>query len=223
MIKVIALSGWKGSGKDTVASILIGSHGYKRYAFADVLKDMVADEFNIPRNYCDDVSVKESPLSQYEVNPQDAFSRMIASSGLLREFAYADGSKPAASASLEGAMEKGKLYWTPRALCILKGSVARSVNSNYWVGRVIRKIYEDGSLRAVISDLRYKSEIKALREYYTDDEIKFVRVSRFDKSDSTDPSERDLDDYPFQHIIENRQSIAELKNAVNNLNLFRWK
>lgn len=45
---VLLLSGWSTSGKDTVASILQEYYGFQRYAFADVLKKMVAEEFLFP-------------------------------------------------------------------------------------------------------------------------------------------------------------------------------
>ena len=35
MLKVVAISGWKGSGKDTVANRLIAKFGYQRIGFAD--------------------------------------------------------------------------------------------------------------------------------------------------------------------------------------------
>lgn len=47
-MKVILLSGWSTSGKDTVGKILEKSHGAKLFAFADVLKQIVAKEFDFP-------------------------------------------------------------------------------------------------------------------------------------------------------------------------------
>ena len=52
-MKIILLSGWMQSGKDTVANILVSKYGYKRYAFADVLKDQTSNVFNIPRDLMD--------------------------------------------------------------------------------------------------------------------------------------------------------------------------
>lgn len=37
---LIGLTGYAGSGKDTVASILVEQHGFKRYAFADKLREL---------------------------------------------------------------------------------------------------------------------------------------------------------------------------------------
>jgi len=50
---VIMLSGYMQSGKDTVGAILQESFGFKRFAFADSLKDEVSQEYNISRESLD--------------------------------------------------------------------------------------------------------------------------------------------------------------------------
>jgi len=57
-ITVIMLSGWMQSGKDTVGDYLCASFGFRRFAFADVLKDEVATTYNIPRSHLDDQELK---------------------------------------------------------------------------------------------------------------------------------------------------------------------
>jgi hypothetical protein len=47
-MKVILLSGWSTSGKDTVGKILEKHHRAILFAFADVLKEIVAKEFMFP-------------------------------------------------------------------------------------------------------------------------------------------------------------------------------
>lgn len=51
MTKIIMMSGWAGSGKDTTADYLVQNKGYIRMAFADALKDTVAKTRNIPREW----------------------------------------------------------------------------------------------------------------------------------------------------------------------------
>ena len=47
--KIILLSGYAGSGKDTVGDILVKDHGYTRFAFADRLKQYVSTKHSIDR------------------------------------------------------------------------------------------------------------------------------------------------------------------------------
>lgn len=47
--KVVVLTGLKGSGKDEIAKVLIKEFGYKKIAFADLLKDIVALLYGWPR------------------------------------------------------------------------------------------------------------------------------------------------------------------------------
>ena len=50
--RIIWLSGWAGAGKDTIAAFL-GNFGYTRVAFADSLKDIVAETYGFQRCLCD--------------------------------------------------------------------------------------------------------------------------------------------------------------------------
>ena len=45
---ILLLSGWSTSGKDMVASLLKEQYGFQRYAFADILKEIVAGEYLFP-------------------------------------------------------------------------------------------------------------------------------------------------------------------------------
>jgi hypothetical protein len=48
MKQCFLLSGWSGSGKDAVGQILMRRYGAKRFAFADRLKEMVAEQYKFP-------------------------------------------------------------------------------------------------------------------------------------------------------------------------------
>jgi hypothetical protein len=47
--KIIGISGFQGSGKDTVADFLVNVHGFRRVSFAGTLKDAVAHVFGWDR------------------------------------------------------------------------------------------------------------------------------------------------------------------------------
>lgn len=237
-MKVVAISGWKRSGKDTVAGQLIDDNNFKRVAFADPLKDSVAKEYGIPREHCDDPKFKEAPILHLPLSPKDAFSIGMAKM-MFKECRTADSKTPfdfhidpsgafmgvvSISSAFTEREAVGQLYWTPRALCILKGSVNRTVRSDFWVQAAINSIKRvmncdvpgDVCYGFVVSDLRYQSEVNQLRQAFGKDLIT-IRVNRFDTCNSDDASERDLDNGTFDVVIDNRASLEELRLKVQQL------
>lgn len=61
---IVAISGVKFSGKDTVAEGLIRTHRFKRVGLADKLKDICADVFNVERSHMDNPELKEAPCNR---------------------------------------------------------------------------------------------------------------------------------------------------------------
>jgi len=59
-MKIIALTGWSGSGKDTLATIL-AQQGCARFAFAEPLKDIASELFGFPRDWADTQEGKQTP------------------------------------------------------------------------------------------------------------------------------------------------------------------
>lgn len=207
---IIAISGWKRSGKDTVADYLVNNHNFYRIGFADPLKNSVAIEYDLTTDHLTKQKLKEKALLQYPVEPKDSFSQGLID--LLKgELAEVDG----------------KLYWTPRALCILKGSANRAVDAQYWVSKAVRQIEDELSdpgcndqgawhQGVVIPDLRYRSEATQLKEAFGNN-LTLVRIERFDFSPSIDPSERDLDKYNFDFTIKNTTTVDNLYKQVERL------
>lgn len=218
MPKVVAISGWKYSGKDTVAKYLKETKDFSHLSFAKPLKDSVLEKYGLEPEQIVDLDLKEAPLLEYPVSPQDQFSVGIAKL-LYGEFRTQGGSRPSdyhidESGAFLGVLGRHceQLYWTPRALMILEGSKERSVNPNHWVERLVSSIDSDGP-NVVISDLRYQSEASALKEAFGKD-LLLVRVNRFDECNSTDSSERDLDNYPFDVVLNNKGTLEELNLAI---------
>lgn len=56
---IVAISGFQGAGKDTVASYLIERHGFIKVSFAAVLKDVVAVLFGWPRDKLEGISPED--------------------------------------------------------------------------------------------------------------------------------------------------------------------
>lgn len=229
-MKVFAISGWKQNGKDTVAEYLIEKYGAKRVSFADPLKDMAAKEYDIPREAFDRPELKEQPILHLPVNPQDGFSRNL-SEFLVKEFRSTQGVQPEHFTYINGEFygqvrdkedSEGKaglinvrVYWTPRALAILKGSSNRTVRSDFWVAQAIDLAKSKGGI-VVISDLRYQSELAQMRSAFGDS-LETLRVQRHDTSPSKDPSERDLDEAKFDFFLDNRGTLQDLYDKVDGL------
>ena len=212
---IFALSAWKGSGKDMIADHLVTHHGFKRISFADPLKDRVSEQFNIPRTYFDSIDFKEAPLLSLPVDPKDGFSRMIAEF-MFKEFRTADGQTPIGFTVFDGKFlgtvkslqplrshNFEPLFWTPRALAILEGSGKRAADSDHWVKQAVSQMRPNG--KYVLSDVRYQNEIHSLIKAAPNSVVP-IRIERFETSPSQDPSERDLDNYPFPYSIDNRGS-----------------
>lgn len=228
---VIAFSGWKGSGKDTAAGHMISEHNYTRVAFADTLKKMTAGTYDLPLNCFFDQNLKEVPLMHYPVEITDRFTEMVVKF-LAKEFRTKDGRQVSEITTIDNTTkgviqsEQGfvgelvDLFWTPRALLILEGSVKRSVTSSFWVQETINEINllnaERSLDRFVITDMRYRSEMDQLQAQFGD---RFVscRIKRHDSSPSSDPSERDLDDTEMDYTIGNKETIEKLERNIDDL------
>ena len=98
----------------------------------------------------------------------------------------------------------------------MEGSIKRSADPSYWVSRAVNKADKDGTY--LIADLRYKNEANTLiklREEGKIEKLVLIRLNRWEKSPSDDPSERDLDDYElFDAHIHNKDSEKVLKIEV---------
>lgn len=217
MGSIVAISGWKRSGKDTAAEYLINKYGAKRIAFADPLKEMVCDNYGLTRGLIDNPATKEKPILSLPVCVKDGFSKNN-NEFLFGEFRGVGGRIPQDFHIEEGLLlgvegrDVFQLYWTPRAICIEEGSTKRSVDPDYWVKRALKNV-NDGL--HVISDLRYRNEAYTLKA--SDHDVITIRINRFETSPSMDASERDLDEHSFDYIIENKGSLEEFYKKIDDL------
>lgn len=225
-IKVIILTGFAKSGKDTSCDYLAQKYGYKRIAFADMLKEMVAEQYKIPLEYLHKQEYKEMPLEQYPVIPKDQFSLLMAKT-FFKEFRTMDREIPDdfvvdPSGTFLGIVkgQPKQLYNTPRSLAILEGSVKRSVDPSYWVSIAIDKIYKQSNEftdnKFVITDGRYVSELKQLKGLFGKN-LKTIRINRFDTTESTDSSELDLIGFKHDYDVDNKSTLDNLYKQLDNI------
>ena len=190
--KLIALSGHKGSGKDTMGVHLLASHGYRPISLAAPLKDMTAQLYDIPRWHFDSREWKDSPIMTLPVEDTDAFSEMI--HWQLRE-------------------ELSSGFWTPRALLILEGSAKRSVFANYWLKKLINVVMQSPD-NFVVTDMRYRNEADMFKILIPGSiNIRVVREGHTILTQ--DASERDLDGYQFDRTIHNSGSLEQFHTTID--------
>jgi hypothetical protein len=189
---ILSLSAYKQSGKDTLADYLSSAYGFKKISFAAKLKDMVAAQYNVPREFMDSPTHKEMPLTHLPVIHSD-----LTTESLQRML----------------SMELRSGYWTPRALCILEGSVKRAVHSNYWVKYAIQEALEDSTQSYVVTDMRYKSEADTINMLFPENRV--IRIDRYSDINTNDPSERDMDDYKWNYVIQNKGTKEDLYAQAN--------
>ena len=62
-MKFIFLSGFSGSGKDTVADLIVHEFNYVKYTFAYPIKDSVSTALGIPTAWCSDQEKKSTYMT----------------------------------------------------------------------------------------------------------------------------------------------------------------
>ena len=97
-----------------------------------------------------------------------------------------------------------------RLLQVFGTEVGRSMfGENFWVDLTLNNIKEE---HAVISDVRFKNEADAIKKAGG----KVWRINRHGVGPVTDhSSEIDLDDYNFDHIIDNDYRVMDLHNVID--------
>ena len=196
---IILLSGYKRSGKDTIASkVKELVPEVKLHAFAEELKRMASHLFQLDYSFFTSQDLKERPLLKY-ANTSDEWGKMLTN------------------------MQKDDLHegaHTPRSLLILLGSFIRYYDKNYWADKVIDRILTSPEHIHIVTDCRFKNEIERAKERLTADDnykVVHIRIHR-EPPKSNDPSERDLDDITPQYIIDNtgdiEHAVFEILNVI---------
>lgn len=152
---IIGLTGPAGSGKDTVADLLVTHAGFNKMAFADTLKAEVCDAFNIEPLYLVHRDTKEHPMSclALEKCTDQAFIDRI----FMLHFD-------------ENVTVDRKAPRSPRQIMQWWGTdYRRYTKPDYWVSQASARLH--GLLanritsRVVITDLRFDNEADMITRY----------------------------------------------------------
>ncbi|MHB1642041.1 MAG: deoxynucleotide monophosphate kinase family protein [Acidithiobacillus sp.] len=142
---IIGLTGAAGSGKDSVADILVAKHGFQRIAFADCLYEEVSTAFNVPIDFLKNRDTKESPTLRLALGccADEEFCRVV-----MRVCGVSRGAA-----------------WSPRQILQWWGTeYRRAQREPYWIDKVRDRILSNGSLGWVITDVRFQNEADLVQE-----------------------------------------------------------
>ena len=185
--RVIALCGLARSGKDTIAEYLVNTHGYTRVAYADIMKDMLCDTFNIYREELDAFkNDSNSTIAVLDVNQSADFVKYnllkVTFRNILENF---------------GQMMK------------------KHFGENVWSALLIDKINAEvinGNTKIVISDLRFLIEYTDLRGTFMD--LHIMEVNRGLKPSTQHPAENEYLSIPKDLIVDNTKDVVNSYSQV---------
>lgn len=221
MNKLIAICGFKGSGKDTIGNFFV-LNGYIKKSFADPLKDIVSSLFGWDRS-----------LLQGDTNE----------SRIWREQPDIWWEAQLNWKSMDNPFYQFHNRFTPRvALQIFGTNIIRDeFNNNIWILRFRKELNKLKNENIVLTDVRFINELDeiknnngivirvkrgndpdwySLAESVNNKTASLLEVSEFN-SLGIHPSETNWIGYNYDYVIENNGNLVdltiELQNLINKL------
>lgn len=150
---IIGLTGFAGTGKDTVADLLVTHLGFRKLAFADALRAEVSEGFQVDPVYLSHPSTKQHAITALAMNraPQDFLAAVAMTIGK------------------DGRDQLGHLSpaWltaprSPRQILQWWGTeYRRKRDPRYWTRIVLERVatmHRNGTARFVLTDVRFENE-----------------------------------------------------------------
>ena len=187
---IIGLCGTQGSGKDTVANILISEYGFVKLTFASTLKDVVAILFSWPRDLLEGLT-EESRLWRETVD--DFWSEKLSISGFT----------PRKALQMIGT-DLFRIHF----------------NNDIWINIVENNIgvmlKNNPNTNIVISDCRFANEFTLIKQFPDSHIITILRENN-STNKIAHSSETEWVNYNFDAILQNDNSIDDLKSNLKYL------
>jgi hypothetical protein len=185
---IVGLSGFKGSGKDTVAAYLVKEHGFERKAFADPIKQSIAKLFDIPFSEVEKMK-----------NDKDAY---VAIGGL----------ETSASEYEQWIMYKGIPAITFRQFLQRYGTESHRdiFGEDLWLEPTLPSNGIYSGRKIVVSDVRFANEAKRIKEF--GGRIWFI--NRITDRSSFDPHSSEILDFGTDWSIPNNGTIEDLYDRI---------
>jgi len=157
--QIIGLSGKSQSGKDTVANILKNKFGFHLISFADAVKELCSESFDIPIEYFYKTELKDCTDNFIIVGRESSVSKMIS---IFRSYGYRISNKKKKELL---HLVVDSVFNSPRDLMTKIGhDVCRKVvDDDIWLNVAMKKVSKlDGSV--VIPDCRFLKEILIIKQ-----------------------------------------------------------
>ena len=222
-LKIIGLMGKARSGKDTVASYLFlaGAGTCKKLAFADKLKEIVAEMFDIKIEdfYSQEGKDQETPYPCLMCPECDSVA--------IEHVSMAD-SGPLASCRVCGSTGDLSVFaskWTNRKICQYLGTEGfRRIDPEVWVRFAMNQARQhlEGNMDShfvVISDCRFRSEATAT--WAAGGEVWRIKRPGTDKTTeglkghASEVEQDSILDSEYQAVIQNDGTLENLQGLVN--------
>lgn len=176
---IIALSGKAGSGKDTMADLLVKRYEFNKIAIADPLRNLCARVFYISPEMFIDRDKKDERMQRIHIDFHDLDAIRVI---LEKEWGYE------VTQEAREMMEElhGVGMDTPRDVLRTIGNIIRqAVDENIWINLAAIKIKELGG-KIVITDARFENE----RQFF--DKLGAISVL-IKRNDNGDTKEHEFD------------------------------
>lgn len=213
---IILLNGLEGEEKDSIITIF-ESHGFKKYAFANYLKEYASKKYEIPLNYFYDKSLKDTPLLEFPLLSSPINKNFLQMYQVFKFTKTVLGDSPQSLSDIESITnEDGEttlsfkgdtLHHTPKTICILEDSLSKFINSNIWINDAFTQIDKERCQNIIITDNKTYSEYLAILQKYKRD----YKITRIYITDN--PS-----NYPSSYdYILNKDYEKKINDIINNL------
>jgi len=209
---LIALTGAKGAGKDTVADYLVDRHGYTRLAFADALRAEVAAAWHVSNVVLLDRALKEIPLRGLALDCCQM--KGFVDWWLDTTEAYAERAM-ATPSIMQLALPRSPRWVTQRW-----GDWRRAQDPKYWIAQMQAQVDALPGARIVITDVRTNPAPHPLIEV---DFIQQLGGQLWQiRRPGTGSNDAHVTELPIpvcrvDQVIENTVSVAGLQQRVESL------
>lgn len=206
---IVGLSGKKGVGKDTLASILTKNHHFTRFALGDYVKDIIEEVLHVPRILLYSEELKDRELSEPIEFKEYQFEHLLEKLEYCAEFNEEDELQ-----NIKRLFLTTK-FITPRQIMqfVATDIVRDYIGYDTWIDMLRRDLEKTTHTKIVVTDCRMANERKLIKDL--GGKLGLVVRDNSINKDDTHFSENDLGevdeyDYIFSNNSEMSSFISEI-------------